>query len=477
MDSYAARPRSHSPGNLRRPSGTPSEPRFDQRSGGRLAARDGGELPLLVVADRQTAGRGRATNRWWTGPGALAFSLLVDGRTVGARCGRSPLVALAAAMAVVDAVAPLLPGQSLGIHWPNDVFVGGRKLAGILIEVLPDRRHVIGIGLNTNNSLADAPAELQSTAATLRDLGRTTYDQTEILVQLLKHLEGEFHCLCREPQTVAARADALCLQRGQTLTLQEGGRTISRPLPGHCRRRGNPAGHACRNGSLFLGNPRTVARSVPLMTKCYFVSDLHLFANRSRAHRYLEDISRAASPGGRVCSRRRHFRFSVGPDSHSQGGRASLPMAGGAGRFLSPLPLPPRVGQSRLPPGLDRPAGRIGAVGFQSFLAPLLPAVGQQCVFARRRGQQGDGCPHAGRGAREVARPPPPRPVRQPALRRRGADAAAQAAAAPGLRQTDRRAADPEIPWRASARGLATASATSISATPTEGSRTIATAA
>ncbi len=196
-----------------------------------LAARDAGELPLLVVADRQTAGRGRTAKRWWTGPGALAFSLLVDGRTVGAQDGRSPLVALAVAMAVVDAVAPLLPEQSLGIHWPNDVFAAGRKLAGILIEVLPDRRHVIGIGLNTNNSLADAPAELQSTAATLRDLGRRTYDQTDILIELLKRLEGEFRRLCREPQALAARADALCLQRGQMVTLQGKGCTIT----GRCR--------------------------------------------------------------------------------------------------------------------------------------------------------------------------------------------------------------------------------------------------
>ncbi len=195
------------------------------------AVRDGGELPLLVVAERQTAGRGRTAKQWWTGPGALAFSLLVDGRTVGAQDGRSPLVALAVAMAVVDAVAPLLPEQSLGLHWPNDVFAAGRKLAGILIEVLPDRRHVIGIGLNSNNSLADAPEELQSTAATLRDLGRQTYDQTEILIELLKCLEGEFRRLCREPQAVAARADALCLQRGQVLTLQGKGRSST----GRCR--------------------------------------------------------------------------------------------------------------------------------------------------------------------------------------------------------------------------------------------------
>ena len=195
------------------------------------AAYSAGELPLLVLAQHQTAGRGRGANRWWTGPGALTFSLLLDGRTVAARGNRSPLVALAAAVAVVDAVAPLLPEHPLGIHWPNDVMVGPRKLAGILVEVLPDGRHVVGIGVNTNNTLADAPAELQSTAATLRDLGSRTFDHTEILIDLLQRLEREFVQLGRQPQGVAAQADALCLQRGGILTLQWGKRTIT----GRCR--------------------------------------------------------------------------------------------------------------------------------------------------------------------------------------------------------------------------------------------------
>ena len=53
-----------------------------------------------------------------------------------ARSRPSPLVSLAAGVAVVEAMAPLLPGHEIGIHWPNDVMVEGRKLAGILIEVL-----------------------------------------------------------------------------------------------------------------------------------------------------------------------------------------------------------------------------------------------------------------------------------------------------------------------------------------------------
>jgi BirA family transcriptional regulator, biotin operon repressor / biotin---[acetyl-CoA-carboxylase] ligase len=138
------------------------------------------------------------------------------------------LVALAAAVAVVDCLAALLPTHQFGIHWPNDVHVrlsrpedgaNDRKLAGILVEVLPDRRHVIGIGLNVNNTLADAPAELRNTAATLRDLSGREHDRTAVLIDLLRRLEREFSQLCDDPKKVAARADLLCLQRGQSLTL------------------------------------------------------------------------------------------------------------------------------------------------------------------------------------------------------------------------------------------------------------------
>jgi BirA family biotin operon repressor/biotin-[acetyl-CoA-carboxylase] ligase len=117
-------------------------------------------------------------------------------------------------------------------------------LAGILIEVLTDRRHIIGIGLNTNNTMADAPEELRATAATLRDLGGRPFDQTAILIDLLKHLEREFLQLCQEPEHVARQADAMCLQRGRTLTLQWGNRTMT----GRCR-------GIADDGSLCLETP------------------------------------------------------------------------------------------------------------------------------------------------------------------------------------------------------------------------------
>ena len=211
------------------------------------AAQGNPALPLAVVADQQTAGRGRGANRWWSGPGALLFSLLVDAPTVGAEASRSPLVALATAVAVVETVAPLLPGHTVGLHWPNDVLAAGGKLAGILVEVLPDRRHVIGIGLNTNNTLADAPAELQATASTLRDLSGQEHDQTGVLVDLLKRLDREFRQLRSDPTQVAVHADALCVQRGSSLTLQWADRTVT----GRCR-------GIAPDGALLLETPAGV---------------------------------------------------------------------------------------------------------------------------------------------------------------------------------------------------------------------------
>ena len=186
-------------------------------------AADGvGPLPLLIIADRQTAGRGRRENRWWTGEGALALSLLIEAGQFGLTRSRSPMLALATALAVIETVRPLLPDHTIGLHWPNDVFVDGRKLAGILVEVPSDRLYIVGIGVNTNNALADAPTELRQSAATLFDLTGTPHDHADVLSTLLRHLHAELSLLESSCGQVSQRADALCLQRGSPLTIQTG---------------------------------------------------------------------------------------------------------------------------------------------------------------------------------------------------------------------------------------------------------------
>jgi BirA family biotin operon repressor/biotin-[acetyl-CoA-carboxylase] ligase len=188
----------------------------------RALAAAGVKLPALVVADRQTAGRGRGNNRWWTGEGALAFSLLIDPAAYGLARQAAPRLSLAAGVAVVDALAGRLDGHTMGLHWPNDVYADGRKLAGVLVEVLPDGRHIIGVGLNSNNRAGDAPEALRDGIATLLDLTGMHHDETELLLALLENLDAALAQLGQPLERLGERFDLLCLQRGTVLTVYQG---------------------------------------------------------------------------------------------------------------------------------------------------------------------------------------------------------------------------------------------------------------
>jgi BirA family transcriptional regulator, biotin operon repressor / biotin---[acetyl-CoA-carboxylase] ligase len=110
----------------------------------------------VVTAAEQSAGRGRQGRTWTAPPGrALLCSVLI----------RDPprLLPLAAGVAVAETVGP-----DAQIKWPNDVLLGGRKVAGILVEArLQERWAVVGIGLNVAVREADFPAELRDRAGTL----------------------------------------------------------------------------------------------------------------------------------------------------------------------------------------------------------------------------------------------------------------------------------------------------------------------
>lgn len=188
-------------------------------------------LPLLVLADQQLSGRGRDGNTWWTGDGNLAFSLLFDPETFGCPRRAVPAMSLAASVAIVDAVAPRAAGRRVGLHWPNDVFVEGRKLAGVLVEVMPDGRHILGVGLNLNSRAADAPSELQHRLTTLRDISGRTHIATDVLLDILQMMGQCFADLGADAATLGRRFDELCLQRSEILTLYQGERRFT----GVCR--------------------------------------------------------------------------------------------------------------------------------------------------------------------------------------------------------------------------------------------------
>ncbi len=116
----------------------------------------------LVTAAEQTAGRGRR-GRQWTAPAGKA---VLCSAVLSPLDARHALLPLAAPLAVCQAAESLAPVQCR-VKWPNDVWVGERKLAGILIEAQPPDWAVIGIGLNVSIEPDEFPADLRQPATSV----------------------------------------------------------------------------------------------------------------------------------------------------------------------------------------------------------------------------------------------------------------------------------------------------------------------
>lgn len=183
-----------------------------------------GGLPLLVVTEEQTAGRGRGSNTWWAGQGGLAFSLAFDPSDYELPRQPIPQASLAAGIALIETVMRSMGDVFIGLHWPNDVFAAGRKLAGILIDVLPGGRHIVGVGLNVNNSFDGAPDDVRQRAVSMLELTGRPLDRTEVLLAFLQEFDEALHQLAKDPVTLGARFHDNCLQIGQDLTIEHANR-------------------------------------------------------------------------------------------------------------------------------------------------------------------------------------------------------------------------------------------------------------
>ena len=153
---------------------------------------------LAVVADRQTAGRGRRGRRWESPAGVnLTVSVGLRPRIAPQQVG---LLGIAAALAVRDACAAEVPGHELLVKWPNDVVAAdGLKVAGLLVETaLEDGQlaeAVIGIGINVTWLRSEMPAELRERATSLLELAGRPIDRVSLLARLLAALDHELAAL------------------------------------------------------------------------------------------------------------------------------------------------------------------------------------------------------------------------------------------------------------------------------------------
>jgi len=179
----------------------------------RVRAEAGATDGSLVVAREQSAGRGSQGRRWSSPSGGLYFSLVLRPRL---ETPALPPLTLVVGRAVAETIEARCPGLGRAeVKWPNDVLVGGRKCAGILVEsatVGAKLEHVIvGVGINVGRDAWDA--ELQETATSLPET-----DHGALLADLLLRLEGGVALLEREGPTSAVRAiEGRLAYRGRTV--------------------------------------------------------------------------------------------------------------------------------------------------------------------------------------------------------------------------------------------------------------------
>lgn len=143
----------------------------------------GAPTPAVVVADRQSAGRGRRGRRWVSDtPRGLWFTVAWEaGEAV---VGGLPLRVGLGVAGVVESVAP---GLRVAVKWPNDLVVDGRKLGGILCERRGEHA-LVGVGLNLNHEHGDFPIALRAAASSIRLLTGRPVPRAEVLAKAVAAL-------------------------------------------------------------------------------------------------------------------------------------------------------------------------------------------------------------------------------------------------------------------------------------------------
>lgn len=158
----------------------------------------------VVLAEEQTAGRGRLGRIWYSEKSKGIYASIVLRPPLPPAA--APILTLLAGVATRRAIGSVT-GLEADIRWPNDLLVNGRKVCGILTEMKAevDRLHmvVLGIGINVNHS--SMPEELQEIATALALEGGRQYSRLQILAELLRDVERYYHLLLEEGNEAIVR--------------------------------------------------------------------------------------------------------------------------------------------------------------------------------------------------------------------------------------------------------------------------------
>lgn len=209
--------------------------------------RQGRSTPFWIAAQRQTAGRGQYGRSWWSESGSLfcTGAIRFQNYAISYTPNSSGIFSLLIGLAVLQTVRPSLVAcgaitesdsdsnsdwkseshstSQLGLHWPNDLFYGSRKLAGILIESPEPGVWLVGVGINVHGTFTDAPREVQERGISLEELGVTNLSLVELLEKLARKVERLLWWTARNPQQMLMEVRAHCSQVGRRVRVTQPG--------------------------------------------------------------------------------------------------------------------------------------------------------------------------------------------------------------------------------------------------------------
>lgn len=179
----------------------------------------------VVVAETQTAGRGRMGRSWVSAPHVGLWTSILLRPPM--HTGEATLLSQVAALSLAEAVAEMDSRLAPRIKWPNDLMLTGKKVAGILVEAKAEGERidyaVVGIGLNCNHALTDFPPSLQASATSLALAVGKPVSRVHVAQALYRHLDTWYLRLIEgvhEP--ILSRISALSETVGKSVRVETG---------------------------------------------------------------------------------------------------------------------------------------------------------------------------------------------------------------------------------------------------------------
>ena len=149
---------------------------------------------LVIVADSQTGGRGRMGKSWYSPPKTGVYlSILLKPPL---KTDQLSIITLVAGVSAIETINEF-SHQSANLKWPNDILINGKKVCGLLCEMIPNKENpcflVIGIGINANQVAGQFPEDLNKTATSLRIINGSPTNRLDVIQSLLKNIDREYH--------------------------------------------------------------------------------------------------------------------------------------------------------------------------------------------------------------------------------------------------------------------------------------------